>query len=137
VLRARTLLALSRHVSDPENYLMRAESAIDRLERVALDCYLDHARMLRATLLHRRGRNQEALAALESILADADMGGESSLVRQCARMCKGLLLGGDEGATLVRDAERDLELRGVVDPRRAARLYASGFGELESPPGAT
>jgi hypothetical protein len=137
VLRARTLLALSRHLPDPEPTLVRAEAAIAQLERLALECYVDHARILRATLLHRRGRDQEAAAAIDTIFAEADMGGESTLVRLCARMCKGRLLGGDEGATLVRDAERDLERRGVTDTKGAARLYASGFEEWSGEPAAT
>ncbi len=128
---ARAHLAASRGAAEPEAVLGRAEDAIARIEKLALDCHADHAHLLRAALEHRRGRDPEALASLDAILAEADMGGESSLVRACARLCKGRLLGGDTGEALARDAEAELESAGAKDPLRLARIYAPGFEEGE------
>jgi tRNA A-37 threonylcarbamoyl transferase component Bud32/tetratricopeptide (TPR) repeat protein len=131
ISRARARLAASKNAPDPEPLLTRAEQAIVKLEALALECHADHVRLLRASLAHRRGRNDEAVALLDTILADADMGGESSLIRVCARLCKGRLLG-TEGEPLVRQAQDELASRGVKNPQRFARIYAPGFDESGS-----
>jgi tetratricopeptide (TPR) repeat protein len=127
-MRARLLLAVNRSSPDSEAVLARAENAIRTLERLDMECHADYVRILRASLAHQRGQTQEVLGLLDTILTDDDGGaGESVMVRACARMSKGHLLGGESGSALIADGERELRARGVKDPLRFARLYAPGF----------
>jgi hypothetical protein len=127
LMRARLLLAASRFASDPAPLLAKAEQSIEALEKLGMECHTDHARVLRAGLAQARGSEHEALELLDAILADpADMGGESGIIRACARMNKGRLVGGDAGAALVQTGERDLSSRGVKSPAQFARIYAPG-----------
>jgi tetratricopeptide (TPR) repeat protein len=126
-MRARLLLAASLFSPEREAVLARAENAIEALEKLDMECHADYRRILRAALLHQRGRTQEVLELLDTILTDDDGGGESVIVRACARMGKGHLLGGESGSMLIADGERELHARGVKDPLRFARLYAPGF----------
>jgi len=126
-MRARLLLTASRFVDEREELLSHAREAIDALEKLQMECHADPARILRASLAHLSGQREAALEALDTILIDSEMGGESAIVRACARMCKGHLLGGDAGHALLQDGERELRARGVKEPTSFARLYAPGF----------
>jgi hypothetical protein len=49
-----------------------------------------------------------------------------------ARRARGQLVGGTEGHALTAQAEEMLSQRGVVNPRRFARLFLPGLEELLS-----
>jgi serine/threonine protein kinase len=127
ICQARAHLAANIEAEDAEPGLLKAEEAIAMVEKLGFECHVDHARILRAAVADQRGQQQQALALLDVILADAEMGGDSNLIRACALLRKGELLGGDLGASLIREAERDLGSRGIKDPKRFSRLYAPGF----------
>ncbi|MDH5672501.1 MAG: protein kinase [Myxococcales bacterium] len=131
---ARIFLHASRDAEGEgvDSWLSRAEAQIEEVERRGLECYTDHGRILRAGLAYRRGRISEALAALDAILSDADMGGDSRLVRAAARIRKGQILGHDEGAAMIREGCLELQERGASNPARIAQLYAPGFPPVES-----
>jgi tetratricopeptide (TPR) repeat protein len=129
IVRARILLATSRVSSEPQRLLDKAERVIDTIGEVGLECHVDHARILSAALAARRGDKQQAIELLDSILADADMVGDSRILLACARLRRGQLVGGQLGAALVREGERALLARGVKHPHRFARVYAPGFDE--------
>jgi tetratricopeptide (TPR) repeat protein len=126
-MRARVLLAANRLLPEDAQALARVEDAIERMDALEMDCNADAVRLLRASLAHQRGNTEEALAALDAIVVESDAAGDSGIVRACARMGKGHLLGGDAGATLLAEGERELHARGVKEPIRFARLYAPGF----------
>ena len=98
------------------------------IDKVALESHVDHIRMLRAGLAYLRGQREEALRWLDTILSDADMGGESRVIRACALWRKGELLGAEAGEAMIRQGEQDLRNRGAKDPARFARIYSPGFG---------
>jgi hypothetical protein len=64
---------------------------------------------------------------INMILSDADMGGDSRLIRACAMLRKGEMLSDGTGTVLIRQAEQELRSRGAKDPQRFARIYAPGF----------
>jgi hypothetical protein len=127
LMRLRLHLAASRVAPDGESMLNSAEQMLVELDELGMECHADHVRILRAMLALRRDRKEEALAGLDAILSDADMGGESGIIRACARLYKGRLIGGDAGAALWQDGVRELASRGVKEPERFARIYAPGI----------
>ena len=126
--RIRLLLATARHEANRADRLADAERALLAMDKVALESHVDHIRMLRAGLAYLRGQHDEALRWLDTILSDADMGGESRVIRACAMWRKGELLGAEAGQELIRQGEQDLRSRGAKDPARFARIYSPGFG---------
>jgi serine/threonine protein kinase/tetratricopeptide (TPR) repeat protein len=124
---ARLHLGLSVAEPDSEALLRTIDDGIGTLQRLALECHVDSVRMLSAALAYRRGQTEEAIKILDAILADTEIGGESVMLRTCARIAKGAIIGGTLGAELIRDATRMLTARGVRDPLRFARTYAPGF----------
>jgi serine/threonine protein kinase/tetratricopeptide (TPR) repeat protein len=126
--RARLLLAAARHEANRSERLAQADRALAVIDKVALESHVDHARMLRAGLAYLRGQHDETLRWLDAILSDADMGGESRVIRACAQWRKGELIGGPDGEALIRQGEAELRGRGAKDPSRFARIYSPGFG---------
>jgi hypothetical protein len=127
VTRARLLLLGSQCAEDAEAQLQEVVSRTESIDNYGLESHTDHARILRAGVEYRRGDTTAALHELNTILSDADMGGDSRIIRACARMRKGQILGGDEGELMVRESMRELSARGAKAPERFARLYSPGF----------
>ena len=125
-------LPASALASKPDALLEAAAKNIASLEELALECHVDQIRMLRATLAYRRANVAEALSILDALLADTDMGGESSILRACAQLSKGVILGGDIADELIREGTRALKARGVRKPLHFARAYAPGLPMPES-----
>ena len=135
--RARLyMLASTADTEDPERRLSVVEECIDGIAALDLESHVDHIRILRAGLAFLRDDLSTALHELNSILSDADMGGDSRIIRACARMRKGQLIGGDEGAMMIKESARELTARGVQQPERFARLYSPGFDRPEQSLGA-
>jgi eukaryotic-like serine/threonine-protein kinase len=131
IVRARLLLAASRAAEQPELLLAKVEEAVESISDVGLECHVDHARMLSAAVAARRGDSALAIELLDSILADADMVGDSRILLACARLRRGQLVGGELGAALMQQGERALAAHGVKDPKRFARVYSPGFDDAE------
>jgi hypothetical protein len=129
VSSARVCLLASRDASDADAdaLLTRVEIAVEAIEQLSLECYVDHTRVLRAALAHRRGDRAQAMRLLEAVISDAHMGGDSPLIRACALMRKGELSPDDQGQSLVKDAHTALIEQGIKDPRRFARLFVPEF----------
>jgi tetratricopeptide (TPR) repeat protein len=85
------------------------------------------ATLLRAGLAAVRGDAELALACLDRALEQLSAAGSYALRSAHARRARGVLLGGDEGAALVEQAEADLRSLGVEDPARHARTVLPGF----------
>jgi hypothetical protein len=125
--RLRLLLATARHHTERAEKLTAVEHVLSAIDKLQLECDVDQARIGRAALAHLRGDRDKALYWLDAILSDADMGGDSRFIRCCAAWRKGELMGGEAGATLIRQAEQELRQRGAKDPVRFARMYSPGF----------
>jgi hypothetical protein len=119
-IRARVALAAD---AAPERETERAARALAWMKRpdaVAAAC------MLRAALAERRGQRVPALSLLaqaEALHASASM----ALHVAYARRRRGELMGGDEGDSLVWEADRALETAGIREPDRWLGVMAPGF----------
>ena len=133
-LEARLDLATAASSSRPRPLLRHAEKMAAKLEREGLASTNAWASLIRATVAHRRGDEENAVARLHraiSGLENARLMGYAA----AARRAQGMVMGGDTGAALVDNADQWLRARGVVDPAKFARIYAPGFSS--SPPSRT
>jgi hypothetical protein len=79
-----------------------------------------------AVAFRRADRNQAG-----RLLRAAEAAAERAQMRVCghsARLVRGLLVGGDDGAALAREAEAALAAEGVTRARRFAAMFVPGFG---------
>ena len=120
-LRARTVLgALAVREADA-SVLSFVKRDLRRIEREAMAWSNPFARLIRASMAALRGEAPEAielLASAESGFEAADMG----LHAAAARRRRGELLGGQEGARLVADADAWMSAERVVNPARICAL---------------
>jgi hypothetical protein len=123
-LRARALIAAARGITG-RWLLARAERAAAAMEREQAPWALGLAALARAGCAGRRGDREEKLRALERAertFLRADM----HLYAAVARYQRGLLLGGDEGRSLVSRAEREVRACGVRRIDAVSRWLAPG-----------
>jgi hypothetical protein len=91
-----------------------------RPDAVAVAC------MLRAALAQRRGQRARAVALLTE--AEALHGSASMPLHVAyARRRRGELMGGEDGDSLVWEADRSLEEAGIREPQRWLGVLAPGF----------
>ncbi|HEU5076336.1 MAG TPA: hypothetical protein VFU02_19220, partial [Polyangiaceae bacterium] len=74
-----------------------------------------------------RGNAERAVHTLRMLIADEAAGERLPVYAMCARWGLGTLVGGDEGAAFVGEADRFLRERGVVDPERFVGAVAPGL----------
>jgi len=84
------------------------------------------ARLVRAGVAGVRGEGPRAAARLAEAAAAFDAV-NMPLYAASARRRLGEILGGDEGAAMVADADSLMTGRGVRKPARLAAMYAPGF----------
>jgi hypothetical protein len=89
---------------------------------------------LRAAIAVAEGHRDEALAALAAVLAMPHDPAQAQLALLCARRAHGQVLGGATGEAIAAAADDLLLQRGVVNPRRFARLLLPGVEELTTRP---
>lgn len=133
-LRARaTVAAAADMVREPERYaarqvralLRQASTDARRIARERMAWSTPLATLIQAAVASIRGQQQTALQLLEQAEAgfvSADM----ALYQQLARRCRGALLGGEAGSSLVADAQRWIAEREVRKPERVALLMTPG-----------
>jgi hypothetical protein len=90
------------------------------------------ASLLRAGATSARGGNVDdaTVALLREAVAGFD-DAEMSLFAACARRTLGKIVGGDEGATLVRGADTWMTSEGIANPIVTTRMLAPGFRRFE------
>lgn len=118
-LRARCALALGGP------HLAKAEQDARALERENAPWATAVARLVSAGVHARRGDTARSIATLQSAIVLLDET-EMPLFATAARRALGLSLGGDEGQKLVAEADEWMRARGVEDPARFARVFATG-----------
>lgn len=124
-LRAASQLVASRSAPVPARLLAKAEKNTRRIERLNLAWGAALAILLRAGLASARSNDSEAAHLFDSAvraLEDADMG----LCAAAARRRRGVLLGGDEGQSLIEEADQFMKSQGIVSPQRMTALLAPG-----------
>src|SRR6185503_7367293 len=103
LLRALSALVASRQMSEGEEKLRQAERDARALEKERQPFAAGHALLVRAGIALRRG-NAEQAVALYTAAAATFSELEMELHAAAARRRKGEILGGAEGAALVRDS---------------------------------
>ncbi len=116
---------------DPRPLLHTAVGDARRLERERMPCPAAMARLIRAGVAAVRGDSRAV-----DLLAEAAACFEAVDMRLCAaaaRRRRGELSGGDEGSSLIADADAWMAGQGIRNPARMTDLYAPGFGRPSRP----
>jgi eukaryotic-like serine/threonine-protein kinase len=127
-VRARALIAATAQDGD-KSRLAEAAAIAKRLDRERVGYCVSESAMLRAAIAHMRGNDDEALRLLgeaEHLALRADL----VLNHHAIRRARGLVLGGDEGAALVRTADDWFRSCGLRRPEGVAAVFAPGFGSV-------
>ncbi len=130
MLLARLGLVISAGVSGQDAPRIEQAAKYTRaLEALDLPCFMDDVRLLTATVALARRQPAAAKAALEPMVRARVEAGTGSFLHVFAQRAHGQLIGGAEGKDQVARAEELLVRRGVVQPRRFARLILPAFEE--------
>jgi hypothetical protein len=112
-----TVLAAAARRGDTNRRLKRASRDAAKLEREGTPLATALSTQIRALVAWVRGDRTLATTLFLKAAAELDLA-EASAQAIAARMAAGDLIGGREGAVLIKEAEDELASRGVVDPRR-------------------
>jgi len=130
-LRGRAALAAAQgdgaKRAAPER-LRDAIRAAAALERIRCPWGDPMAVLLRAGIAHRRG-DRAAAATLLDRAATAFAARDMELQAVASRRMRGALVGGDEGASLVAEANRWAADQGIKNPSRMFAVFAPGFDD--------
>lgn len=127
-VRGRALIAATAQDGDTSR-LTEAAAIAKRLTRERVGYCDSEAAVLRAGIAHMRGNADEALRLLqeaERLSKAADL----VLNHHAIRRARGLVLGGDQGAALVREADNWFFSCGLRRPAGVAAVFAPGFGHF-------
>ena len=126
-VQARIALAIAESEGGAASALVDASKATRALASVAVPWAPVVAKLHGAALLSLQGRRDDASSALRAAV-DALGGAGLDALAAAARRRLGVLVGGDEGAALVRDAEAFEAAQGVARGASFAAMVAPGFG---------
>jgi hypothetical protein len=127
-LRARAALASAANAVDRRPLLRSAGRDASRLEREGAGWATALARLFRAAISRGRGDPDGArrrLVEAISMLEAEDM----KLYAQAARRRLGRLIGGEEGASMVAQADSWMAGQGIRNPDRMTSAMAPGFAD--------
>ena len=123
-LDGQTALAVAANApGDRGPLLAHVAAAARRIERERASWGLPFARLLRAGAAAAEGETGRASALYDEAARAADEG-EMAFVAAVARRSRGLLLGGEEGRTLVLDADAWMRRAHVRSPERMSATVA-------------
>jgi serine/threonine protein kinase/tetratricopeptide (TPR) repeat protein len=126
-LRGRAALASAGVKSPAPEALRMAEDAACLLAKEGRGWAEPQAQLLRAGILHRRGRPDGAVAALRNAMAGFEQV-EMRVHAACAGILLGRFVAGSDGHALVAHGLAVLETQRVAAPERLLDLLAPGFG---------
>jgi tetratricopeptide (TPR) repeat protein len=125
----RARAALAAHEEGAGDQVLQIVERVARmLMRERAPYCVAQAELLRAGLAFRRGDREGAAAALArgtKLAADSEL----LMNAMCSTRAHGVILGGDEGASLVREADEFFTSQGLSNPAAVARIFAPGFGQ--------
>jgi tetratricopeptide (TPR) repeat protein len=133
--RARLALIARASGGGTRTMLDAAAEALEAAAIMGLPCLVHDVRLVRASLLAAQGKPQAACEPLREIVAETHDPREPPLHVAFANRALGQLQGGPQGTALVEAMDAKLRARGIVQPRRYARLFAPGIEELSRRPG--
>jgi len=125
-LRGRMALASIASASSPTRFLKIAKRMARKLERERDPYATPSAQLLRAAIAAQHDLAEQAIELLNSAAASAD---EADLLLHSAsaHRRRGELLGGEEGAAIIAEADAQMAAQGVVNPARMTNVFAPGF----------
>lgn len=124
-LWGRFCLARSAEPDGGERALLEAARSARRLERERMGFANVWAGLLRAGIASHRDPDN-APGILRATVAEADDHG-MAVVAAVARRRRGELIGGEEGAALVAEADTWMTGEAIVNPERMTEVFAPGF----------
>jgi tetratricopeptide (TPR) repeat protein len=130
LLRARLSIVARAGTGAARELLTQASAAVDEAERLGMPCFASDVQLIRASIAAARCLWPDVMAALDAVLSQPHDPKDPPLPVLCALRAKGQLIGGSEGPRMVFRAEELLAQRGVVHPRRFARLFVPGLEEM-------
>jgi hypothetical protein len=130
-LRARSALALAEQGKGPDAALISAGHDARRLEREGQGWALAHAHYVRAGIAASR---EDASTALHHLQRAAETYDSVDMpLHACVmRYRMGQVQGGDEGRSLISDAQSRMRSQSIQSPARWAAMYAPGFSKIAS-----
>lgn len=128
LLHARSAIASAEGAGRGQQSRLLAEAEDDarRLEREVRSDAQAAAHLLRAGIARVRGDVDAALVHLDAAI-QGYQAAEMALDVACARRARGMLIGGDEGAALVADADAFMTSQGIHHPLQWLSVQAPGF----------
>jgi hypothetical protein len=124
---SRCALAASLDKTAPrEDLLRQTEKHARLLERERTPVSAPLALLLRAGISAVRGDPAAAMTLLDRAAGESEAA-DMALLATVARWRRGELLGGDEGASSVREADCWMTEQGIRNPARFAEVIAPGF----------
>jgi hypothetical protein len=132
LLRARLALVARAGAGANRTFVTRARASLEETEKLGVPCFNTDVHLLRAAVAVASGQTDEAIQALAAVLATPHDPSLPPLALLIARRARGQLVGGTEGYAQCMQADEMLAQRGVVNPRRFARLFVPGLEELST-----
>jgi hypothetical protein len=127
-LRARSALSAAREAADPRPFLRAAGRDARRIEREDTSWSQPLAERIQAALASAGGQQQQAAQILERAIAGFDAA-DMHLFAAAARWRRGQLLGGDQGRSLIDQADLWMQQQKISNGRRMTDLYMPGFAD--------
>jgi tetratricopeptide (TPR) repeat protein len=124
----RAQLAVARKAENPIPYLKAAERSAVLLDREKRLDTRSNAQLIRASIANCKGDLDKARRLLKSALSGLTAC-EMGLYAAATRRRLGQLMGGDQGKTLVAEADRWMTAQGIRNPTRMTAVYAPGFDD--------
>jgi tetratricopeptide (TPR) repeat protein len=128
--RARLALIARAGGGGSRTMLDSASEALEAVAALALPCLAQDVRLMRASVLAAQGKAQLAVEPLRKAVAEPHDARDAPLHVLFAERALGQLQGGPQGLAAAEAADAKLNARGVVQPRRYARLFVPGIEEL-------
>jgi serine/threonine protein kinase len=123
---ARLAVATGGPDADRESMLRSAERDVAKVERERMASYDALSLAIRGAIAAARGDRADALRCLEGAARGLEAEG-LALWAAVVRRHHGVLVGGEEGASLVRDADDFMIGQSIVRPDRIAAMMLPGF----------
>jgi hypothetical protein len=126
-VRGSMCLAHAARMTSREDALRLASTCADEVERLAMPCALPHAPKIRAGVAYCRGDAEAAAELLRESISGYDGPEGNHVQAACCRRRLGRLLGGDDGAELIAEADATMAAEGIVNTERWTASHAPGF----------
>jgi eukaryotic-like serine/threonine-protein kinase len=125
-LRGRLALCQAVALGSPENLIGEAEEMSARLFREEANYASIWGMLLQAAAFTHRKKKQEALYLLHQTIRYASAQ-DFPLCAAVSRRRQGELLGGDDGARLIKLSETWMHSQEIANPARMSEIFAPGF----------